>query len=77
MSKQQEIVDGMVKLLTYSMFGSRDIPDGMFFSFENNITDTGEGGYYGGYYWRKFDFGQFGTVWLSCWDKDDLVNYYK
>ena len=51
------------------MFGSRDIPDGMFFSFENNITDTGEGGYY----WRKFDFGQFGTVWLSCWDKDDLV----
>ena len=59
---------------------SKDFKSGMFFSFEgyeNNITDTGEGGYYGGYYWRKFDFGQFGTVWLSCWDKDDLVNYYK
>lgn len=59
---------------------SKDFKSGMFFSFEgyeNNITDTGEGGYYGGYYWRKFEFGQFGTVWLSCWDKDDLVNYYK
>lgn len=59
---------------------SKDFKSGMFFSFEgyeNNITDTGEGGYYGGYYWRKFDFGQLGTVWLSCWDKDDLVNYYK
>ena len=65
-----------------------DLPDGadqefkagMFFSFagdENNITDTGVGGYYGGYYFRKFEFGQFGTVWLSCWNKDDLVNYYK
>ena len=53
---------------------------GMYFSFaidEAHITDTGEGGYYGGYYWRKFEFAQFGTVWLSCWDKDDLVNYYK
>ena len=59
---------------------SKDFKSGMFFSFEgyeNIITDSGEGGYYGGYYWRKFDFGQFGTVWLSCWDKDDLVNYYK
>ncbi len=59
---------------------SKDFKSGMFFSFEgyeNNITDTGEGGYYGGYYWRKFEFGQFGTVWLSCWDKDDLVNYYQ
>ena len=65
-----------------------DLPDGadqefkagMFFSFagdENNITDTGEGGYYGGYYYRRFEFGQFGTVWLSCWNKDDLVNYYQ
>lgn len=65
-----------------------DLPDGadqefkagMFFSFagdENNITDTGQGGYYGGYYFRKFEFGQFGTVWLSCWNKDDLVNYYQ
>ena len=53
---------------------------GMFFSCagdENNITDTGEGGYYGGYYYRRFEFGQFGTVWLSCWNKDDLVNYYQ
>ena len=58
---------------------SKDFKSGMFFSFEgyeNIITDTGEGGYYGGYYWRKFDFGQFGPVWLSCWNKDDLVNYY-
>ncbi|MDA3773986.1 peptidoglycan hydrolase [Streptococcus thermophilus] len=65
-----------------------DLPDGadqefkagMFFSFagnEVNITDTGSGGYYGGYYWRLFEFGQFGPVWLSCWNKDDLVNYYK
>ena len=59
---------------------SKDFKSGMFFSFEgyeNIITDTGEGGYYGGYYWRKFDFGQFGPVWLSCWNKDDLVNYYQ
>ena len=59
---------------------SKDFKSGMFFSFEgyeNSITDTGEGGYYGGYYWRKFDFGQFGPVWLSCWNKDDLVNYYQ
>lgn len=58
----------------------KDFKKGMYFSFEideNNITDTGEGGYYGGYYFRKFEFGQFGTVWLSTWDKDDLVNYYK
>ncbi|MBT1048537.1 hypothetical protein KJW53_07010 [Streptococcus macedonicus] len=58
----------------------KDFKPGMYFSFEldeAHITDTGEGGYYGGYYWRKFEFGQFGTVWLSCRDKDDLVNYYK
>lgn len=57
----------------------KDFKAGMYFSFEideAHITDTGEGGYYGGYYWRKFEFGQFGTVWLSCRDKDDLVNYY-
>lgn len=59
---------------------SKDFKAGMFFSFEgyeNIITDTGDGGYYGGYYYRKFEFGQFGTVWLSCWNKDDLVNYYR
>lgn len=59
---------------------SKDFKSGMFFSFEgyeNSITDTGEGGYYGGYYYRRFEFGQFGTVWLSCWNKDDLVNYYQ
>lgn len=59
---------------------SKDFKAGMFFSFagdEVNITDTGEGGYYGGYYYRRFEFGQFGTVWLSCWNKDDLVNYYQ
>ncbi|MEY8435108.1 lytic exoenzyme target recognition domain-containing protein [Streptococcus hyointestinalis] len=58
----------------------KDFKAGMYFSFEideNNIRDTGEGGYYGGYYWRKFEFGQYGPVWLSAWDKDDLVNYYK
>lgn len=58
----------------------KDFKAGMYFSFEIDevhICDTGEGGYYGGYYWRKFEFGQFGTVWLSCRDKDDLVNYYK
>lgn len=58
----------------------KDFKAGMYFSFEideAHITDTGEGGYYGGYYWRKFEFGQLGTVWLSCRDKDDLVNYYK
>lgn len=58
----------------------KDFKKGMYFSFEideAHISDTGEGGYYGGYYWRKFEFGQFGTVWLSCRDKDDLVNYYK
>ena len=59
---------------------SKDFKAGMFFSFlgdEVNITDTGDGGFYGGYYWRLFEFGQFGTVWLSCWNKDDLVNYYE
>ena len=58
----------------------KDFKPGMYFSFEIDevhITDTGQGGYYGGWYWRKFEFGQFGTVWLSCRDKDDLVNYYK
>lgn len=57
----------------------QDFKAGMYFSFEGdetNITDTGNGGYYGGYYYRQFEFGQFGTVWLSCWNKDDLVNYY-
>ena len=56
-----------------------DFKSGMFFSFagdEVNIADTGTGGYYGGYYWRQFEFSQFGSVWLSCWNKDDLVNYY-
>lgn len=58
----------------------QDFKSGMYFSFELdevNITDTGKGGYYGGYYWRLFEFGQFGPIWLSCWDKDDLVNYYE
>ena len=57
----------------------KDFKKGMYFSFEideTHITDTCIGGYYGGWYWRKFEFGQFGTVWLSCHDKDDLVNYY-
>ena len=57
----------------------KDFKAGMFFSFagdEVNINDTGKGGYYGGYYYRQFEFGQYGTVWLSCWNKDDLVNYY-
>ena len=57
----------------------KDFKAGMFFSFvgdEVNITDSGDGGYYGGYYYRHFEFGQFGTVWLSCWNKDDLINYY-
>lgn len=58
----------------------QDFKAGMYFSFEGdevNITDTGTGGYYGGYYFRLFEFGQFGPVWLSCWNKDDLVNYYE
>ncbi len=58
----------------------KDFKPGMYFSFEideDHITDTGQGGYYGGYYYRQFEFGQFGTVWLSCWNKDDLVNYYE
>ena len=53
---------------------------GMYFSFEsdeNAITDTGEGGYSNGWYWRKFIFGAYGEAWLSCRDKDDLVNYYE
>ena len=57
----------------------KDFKAGMYFSFEVDevhITDTDDGGYYGGYYYRSFEFGQFGTVWLSVWDKDDLVNYY-
>lgn len=58
----------------------KDFKPGMYFSFEldeAHITDTGIGGFYGGWYWRKFEFAQFGTVWLSCRDKDDLVNYYE
>lgn len=77
-----------VAMVNWVDANGNDLPDGadqefkagMFFSFsgdENSITDTGEGGYYGGYYFRKFEFGQFGTVWLSCWNKDDLVNYYE
>lgn len=57
----------------------QDFKAGMYFSFEldeTHISDTGRGGYYGGYYYRQFEFGQFGPVWLSCWNKDDLVNYY-
>ena len=57
----------------------KDFKTGMYFSFagdEVNIADTGKGGYYGGYYWRQFEFSQYGIVWLSCRDKDDLVNYY-
>ena len=57
----------------------KDFKAGMYFSFEhdeNAIVDTGDGGYSNGYYWRKFNFGACGTVWLSCRDKDDLVNYY-
>lgn len=57
----------------------KDYKAGMYFSFvgdEVHINDSGVGGYYGGYYWRRFEFGQYGIVWLSCWDKDDLVNYY-
>lgn len=58
----------------------QDFTAGMFFSFagdETNITYMANGGYYGGYYYRHFEFGQFGTVWLSCRNKDDLVNYYE
>lgn len=58
----------------------KDFKAGMYFSFELDevhIRDTGQGGYYGQWYWRLFEFGQYGTVWLSTWDKDDLVNYYK
>lgn len=58
----------------------KDFKPGMYFSFEideDHITDTGQGGFYGNWYYRKFEFGQFGTVWLSCRDKDDLVNYYE
>ena len=50
---------------------------GMYFSFEIDevhIRDLEDGGYYGGYYYRLFEFGQYGTVWLSTWDKNDLVN---
>lgn len=56
-----------------------DFKAGMFFSFEGDeahIRDLGDGGYYGGYYYHLFEFGQYGPVWLSTWDKDDLVNYY-
>ena len=58
----------------------KDFKAGMCFSFdkdENNITDTGRGGYNYGWYWRLFRFGQFGLVWLSVWNKDDLVNHPK
>ena len=51
------------------------VPQWTYSGDETNITDTGDGGYYGGYYYRHFEFGQFGTVWLSCWDKEDLDNY--
>lgn len=57
-----------------------DFKAGMYFSFEideQRIRDTGEGGYNYGYYWRQFEFGQYGPVWLSTWNKDDLVNYYE
>ena len=58
----------------------QDFKAGMYFTFagdENNITDTGRGGYNYGWYWRLFRFGKFGLVWLSCWNKDDLVNHRK
>lgn len=54
-----------------------DFKSGMHFTFEideNQITDTGEGGNNdNGYYYRAFNFGQFGIVWLSAWDKNDLI----
>ena len=49
----------------------------MYFSFEideDHIRDLNDGGYYGGWYFRLFEFGQYGTVWLSTWDKNNLVN---
>lgn len=55
----------------------KDFKAGMYFSFEIDearITDTGEGGWYGNWYYRKFEFGQYGGAWLSVWDKNDLVN---
>ena len=55
----------------------KDFKAGMYFSFEldeNYITDSGEGGYYGGWYYRKIIFGQYGGVWLSVWDKNHLIN---
>ena len=55
----------------------KDFKTGMYFSFEldeNHITDSGEGGYYGGWYYRKIIFGQYGGVWLSVWDKNHLIN---
>ena len=58
----------------------KDFKAGMYFSFaidENNIFDTGNSGYYGGYYFRQFNFGQYGPVWISAWNKDDLVNDYQ
>ena len=58
----------------------KDFKPGMYFSFaidEDQITDTGEGGYNHNYYWRKFIFGPYGTVWLSVRDKDELDNYYE
>lgn len=58
----------------------KDFKAGMYFSFaidENNIFDTGNGGYYGGYYFRQFNFGQYGPIWVSAWNKDDLVNDYQ
>lgn len=58
-----------------------DFKAGMYFSFEideQRIRDTGEGGMSeNGYYYRQFEFGQYGTVWLSVEDKDDLVNEYR
>lgn len=54
----------------------KDFKAGMYFTFagdEAHITDTGQGGYNYGYYWRKFTFGKFGTVWLSAWNKNHLV----
>lgn len=58
----------------------KDFKPGMYFSFDGDevhVVDTGDGGYYGGYYFRQFQFGQYGNIWLSTWNKDDLVNYYE
>jgi hypothetical protein len=48
--------------------------DGQYWVFKpDQVTDTGEGGYNGDYYWRQFTLSGYAGIWLSAWDYTSLI----